>query len=176
MRKTTTFRVLFGIAGLLLLCGLSIRHWYICSWQGLCPIEQVTEKNGVQLIIYSAKRKYVYKRDPLYFRVTIRNVSESTVLLRSVDIRGYREPAISIKLGMRKSILWEEQHPDLAYREVVLSPGDELVFEFRIPPDEWEPAGTESMRVSVGAYINVFTTTKPSKRFSLGNTLDIRVR
>ncbi len=176
MRKTTTLLVLFGILGLLLLCGLGVRHWYVCSWQGLCPIEQVTEKNGVQLIVYSAKRKYVYKEDPLYFRITVRNISDAPVVLRPVSYSGRLEPAISIKLSMRKSILWHEQHPDLAYREIVLPPGDELVFEFRIPPDEWEPAGTESVRVSVGAHINVFTTTKPAKRFDLGNTLDIPIR
>jgi len=177
VRKTTTFLVLFGIMGLLLLCGLSISHWYICSWQGLCPIEQVTEKNGVQLIVYSAKREYVYRKDPLYFRVTVRNASGTLVVLRPVDYGGELEPAIRITLDMIKTILWHEQHPEQAYREIVLSPGDELVFEFRIPPEEWEPAGGEAPRIIVAAVINVFTTTKePPERFHLGNTIYIRVR
>ncbi|NPA71693.1 MAG: hypothetical protein GXO35_02565 [Gammaproteobacteria bacterium] len=177
MRKATTLLVLFGILGLLFFCGLSVRQWYICSWQGLCPIEQVTERNGVQLIVYSAKRKYVYRKDPLYFRVTVHNASDTLVVLRPVDYGGELEPAISITLDMRKTILWHEQHPEQAYREIVLSPGDELVFELRIPPEEWEPAGVEAQRIIVAALINVFTTTKePPDRFHLGNTIYIPVR
>ncbi len=178
MRKTTTLLVLFGILGLLLLCGLGVRQWYICSWQGLCPIEQVNEENGVQLIVYSAKRKYVYKKDPLYFLVTVRNISDVPVTLRPAQgSRGKLEPAISIILGLRKTTLWHEQQPDLAYREIVLPSGDELVFEFQIPPDGWDPAGTEVLRISVRTHINVFTTaTEPPQRFSIGNTLDIGIR
>ncbi len=177
MRKTTVILILFGILGLLLLCGLSLRQWYICSWQGLCPIEQVTEKNGVQLIVYSARRKYVYRKDPLYFRITVRNASDAPVVLRPVDYGGELEPAISITLDMRKTILWHEQHPEQAYREIVLSPGDELVFEFQIPPEEWEPAGVEVQRIIVAVLINVFITTKePPERFHLGNTIYIPVR
>ena len=178
MRKTTILWVLFGVLGLLLLCGLSIRHWYICSWQGLCPLEQVSEKNGVQLIVYSAKRKYVYKKASLYFRVTVRNVSEAPVILRPVHgSRGNLEPAIRITLDMGETILWHEQHPEQAYREIVLSPGDELVFEFRFPPGEWEPVGGEAPRIVVAASINVFTTTEePPQRFFVGNTIIIPIR
>ena len=172
MRKTTLL-ILLGALGLLLLCGFGVRRWYICSWQGLCPIEQVTEENGVQLIVYSAKRKYVYKRDSLYFRVTIRNTSESIVVLHPVRCSGKPEPAISIVIAvLGEDIVWEKRHPDLAYREIVLPPGEELVFEFQIPPDEWEPEGTERLGISVRALINgdIITTERP-EIFYLGNTI-----
>ena len=177
MRKTITLLILFGILGLLLLCGLSIRHWYVCSWQGLCPIERVSEKNGVQLIIYSAKRKYRLS-DTLYFRVTVRNVSKGPVILRPVHgSKGNLEPAIRITLDMGDTILWHEQHPEQAYREIVLSPGTELVFEFRFPPGEWEPVGGEAPRIIVATSINVFTTTEePPQRFFVGNTIIIPIR
>jgi len=157
MRKTTTLLVLFGVLGLLLLCGLGVRQWYICSWQGLCPIEQVNEKNGVQLIVYSAKRKYVYRKDPLYFQVTVRNTSDVPVILQPAQgSRGKIEPAISIILSFEESVLWHEQHPDLAYREISLPPGEEVVIEFQISPEEWEPAGTERWRILVRSHIIVF--------------------
>jgi len=175
MRKTTTLLVLFGILGLLLLCGLGVRQWYICSWQGLCPIEQVNEKNGVQLIVYSAKRKYKLS-DTLYFRVTVRNVSDALVILRPAQgSRGKLEPAISIILSFEETVLWHEQHPDLAYREIPLPPGEEVVTEFQISSEEWEPAGTERWRILVRSHIIVFTMDNPPQRFSLGNTLYIRV-
>ncbi len=162
-----------GELDLLLLCGFGMRHWYVCSWRGLCPIERVNEKNGVQLIVYSAKR--IYKRnDTLHFRVTIRNALNAPVVLRSAEgSRG--EPAVSIVLGFGKTVLWHEQHLDLAYQEIPLLLGEGVVIEFHLSPDEWEPAGIERWWILVRSRINVFTMGDPPQEFSLGNTLYMRV-
>ena len=173
MRKSTNLWVLLGVLGVLLLCSLGMRRWYVCSWRGECPIKQVREEKGVQLILYSAKRKYVYKRDSLDFRVTIRNASDSKVVLHPVDYRGYPEPAISIVVTHGGGFIkWQEQHFDLAYHEIPLAPGEELTFEIHIPPEEWKPSGIESTKVSVCAHIYVSILTKePPKLLELGNSL-----
>jgi hypothetical protein len=111
-------------------------------------LRQFPKRDGIELTIWSQKR-YYDEDETVFILVSIKNKRKQEARLYPTEKQAALEVTYSTNFN---EVAWHEGHPEIAFNDIVIDPGEIYQLEISIPPDQ-QP-GNESGRLCAGVQVN----------------------
>jgi hypothetical protein len=146
--STKKLIILVIVLLLVIACGAGMYRVYWCILQGKCPQKSSEEVDNIKLTIWSPKRFYE-EDDTVIILVSIKNKRREEARLFPIE----DQPALELTYRtINGYVLWHEQYPEIAYRDIIIDPGDVYELEIHISPEE--QLETESGKLCARILVN----------------------